>query len=100
MIDDRIKSNVREVELPSELFPLVVVVEKGRKVMADHLEPKAGQFFSHQPYKLYCSSHYSSIVPLGKYKHKQKIMATFNSEIARVCVKKNFTLSIFTLRKV
>ena len=63
VIDDKIKSNVREVELPSELFPLVVVVEKGRKVMADHLEPKAGQFFSHQPYKLYCSSHYSSIVP-------------------------------------
>ena len=59
MIDDKIKSNVREVELPSELFPLVVV-EKGRKVMADHLEPKVGQFFSHQPHKLYCS-HYSTL---------------------------------------
>ena len=69
MIDDRIKSNVREVELPSELFPLVVV-EKGRKVMAHHLEPKVGQFFSHQPHKLYCS-HYTFIGQV--YKHKQKL---------------------------
>ena len=69
VIDDRIKSNVREVELPSELFPLVVV-EKGRKVMAHHLEPKVGQFFSHQPHKLYCS-HYTFIGQV--YKHKQKL---------------------------
>ena len=70
VIDDRIKSNVREVELPSELFPLVVV-EKGRKVMAHHLEPKVGQFFSHQPHKLYCSHYYYTFI--GQvYKHKQK----------------------------
>ena len=35
-------------------FPLVVFLRWG-KVMAVHLEAKVGQFFSHQPHKLYCT---------------------------------------------